>query len=458
MRISSKLWIMLLALLLLAMPLMTACDDDETTEPPTAPVAEPTAPVAEPTAPVAEPTAPVAEPTAPVTEPTAPVTEPVVEELKIKIGSLTDKTGQAAQALINVDQALKDNIEYFTEQGLFPEGLTVELMEYDTSYNQANFIPGYEYLREQGADIIVSSVPGSGEVLKSRVDEDGTVFFMLMATPPLYTPPGYIFSVNINSEAIMYTLLDWVEENDPNFPTDRPAKLGGLGAADPYVTGWIEGLNKYCENNANWEMEDTFVVDWTTMTFTPEIDALKDCDYIIPPTTGFAIPNFITEFRQAGHTATFLGSDAAIAYLGMIIDGAGWDIMDGMYFCLPYTWYTDDAEVIDIINYVFENYHSESEVGGLMWSGGAYRGGFTQWRGVMLLIQEFLEENGLAAYNTDAFYEYLQSASIEIDGNVWDYSETDRQSWNSMGMLQADAATEGLVRVDDGWFPVVFEP
>jgi uncharacterized membrane protein len=76
----------------------------------------------------------------------------------------------------------------------------------------------------------------------------------------------------------------------------------------------------------------------------------------------------------------------------------------------------------------------------------------------MLLITEFLEENGLAAYNTDAFYEYLQSASIEIDGNVWDYSPTDRQSWNSMGMLKADGAAEALVRVDDGWFPVVFEP
>ena len=449
MRNSSKLWIMLLALLLLAMPLMAACDDDDDEE---------TAATESPTAPMTEPTAPMTEPTAPMTEPTVPVTEPVVEELTITIGNITDKTGPAAQALINVDQALKDNLKYFEEMGLFPEGVTIKLVEYDTQYDPSKFIPGYEWLKEKGADIIVSSVPGSGETLKSRVDEEQRLFFMLMATPPLYNPPGYIFSVNINSEAIMYTILDWIAENDPNFPTDRPAKLGGMGAEDPYVQGWIEGLTKYCDNNPNWELKDTFIVGWTTMTFEPQVDALMDCDYIIPPTTGFAIPNFMKEYRQAGGNATFLGNDAHMAYLGMIKDGAGWDIMDGMHFVVPYTWYTDDAEVIDILDHVFANYHSESEVGGLMWSGGAYRGGFTQWRGMLLLIAEFLEENGLAAYNTDAFYEYLQSASIKIDGNVWDYSPTDRQSWNSMGMLKADAATEGLVRVDDGWFPVVFEP
>lgn len=93
-----------------------------------------------------------------------------------------------------------------------------------------------------------------------------------------------------------------------------------------------------------------------------------------------------------------------------------------------------------------------------MWSGGAYRGGFTQWHGMLILLKQYLEENGTETFDTDSFYEYLQTASFEIDGNVWDYSTTDRQSWNSMGMLQADAAAEALVRVDDGWFPVVFEP
>ncbi|MCP4612414.1 MAG: ABC transporter substrate-binding protein [Planctomycetes bacterium] len=442
-RISSKLGIILLAVLLLALPLLAACDDDETEEP---------------TATATEPTTPTDEPTAPVTEPTAPMTEPVVEELTITIGNITDKTGPASQALVNVDAALMDNIKYFEEQGLFPEGLTIDLIEYNTEYDPGKFITAYEWLQEQGADIIVSSVPGTGEVLKSRVDEDETVFWTLTATPPLFDPPGYIFSVNVNSEAIMYTMLDWLVENDPNFPQDRPAKIGGMGMQDPYVEGWINGLTSYCDNNPKWELEDAYVVGWTTMTFAPEVDGLKDCDYIIPPSTGFALPNFMAEYRQAGHTATFLGNDAQNAFLGLMVDAAGWEVMDGMYLALPYTWYTDDAEVIDIIDYIFANYHSESEVGGFMWSGGAYRGGFTQMRGIMLLLQGFFEENGLSTYDANALYEYLQSASIAIDGNTWDYSSTDRQSWNSMGMMQADGAAEALVRVDDGWFPVVFEP
>ena len=62
MRISSKLGIILVAMLLLALPLLAACGGDDDTEEPTAPATEPTAPATEPTAPATEPTAPVTEP------------------------------------------------------------------------------------------------------------------------------------------------------------------------------------------------------------------------------------------------------------------------------------------------------------------------------------------------------------------------------------------------------------
>lgn len=441
-RRSFGLGMIVMAVLLLILPLLVACDDDEDT-------AEPTAA-----------SAPTEQPTA-MPSPTEQPTDgkPEVTELTIKLGNITDKTGVAAQALINVDQALKDNIRYFEDMGLMPEGVTIDLIEYDTQYDPSKFIPAYEWLKEKGADIIITSVPGSGEVLQQQLNEDEQLFFTFVPSPSLFEPPGYLFSVNVISSVVsMYTILDWLSKNDPNFPTDRPARLGGMGMQDAYVQNWIKALENYCDVYPEWELEEAIVVDWTTMTFAPEVNALKDCDYIIPPSTGFALPNFMREYRQAGHDATFLGNDAHLAYYGLMKDGAGWEVMDGMYYCVPWTWYTDDTEQIDIINYVFDNYHTETEVGTLLWSGGAYRGGFTQWYGMLLLIQNFLEENGLGAFGNQNFYEYLQSASITIDGNFWDYSETDRQSWNSITMYQADAASEDIVRAASGWFPVIFEP
>ena len=98
----------------------------------------------------------------------------------------------------------------------------------------------------------------------------------------------------------MYTLMPWIEENDPNFPTDRPAKIGGVGMMQNYAQYLQDAAKAYADANPDkWEWIGGHILGWETVTFGPEVDAMMDADYIIPPSTGFYIGSFIKEYRDA---------------------------------------------------------------------------------------------------------------------------------------------------------------
>lgn len=425
----SKYTLLALLILLLIVPFIAACGDNDEEKTPTK-------------------TTPAG---------TTPAKTSPPPKAKITLGLLTDKTGAAAPALVPVDQALKDVIRYFGEQNLIP-GVTFDLVEYDTAYDPSKVKPGYEFVKERGAKVIMGGVPLVATITKPMVDQDKIIYFALTASPDMYTPPGYTFSVNIPSEAFIYTLLSWLPGNDPNFPKDRPAKIGLIGMEDPYVQNLLDGVKKWCQSHATqWQYVEGFIVPWTQMTFPTEVDKLKGCDYVVPPSTGFWLSNFINELRQAGSKATLLGTDAQMAYLGQMLDFAGWNKIDGMILALPYTWWGEDAEMVKKAQYSLENYHTAEEQKELRWSGGSYRGGFTQWYGVMTLIKQTIEAVGAENFSSEAVYATAIKFSETFDGNVWDYSETDRTTWHSLNMFRADASRGDVVKIGS-LVPVVFEP
>ena len=95
-RISTKLGVILLAILLVIVPLAVGCggDDDEETVKTTSENGE------------------------------------ISDTVTITIGNLTDKTGPIANALAVIDMALEDMARYFNEQNLIP-GVALEVIHYD---------------------------------------------------------------------------------------------------------------------------------------------------------------------------------------------------------------------------------------------------------------------------------------------------------------------------------------
>jgi len=432
MKMTSKSLILLALVLLVTLPLMVACGDDDET---------------------AEPTA------------TTTPTETPKKDVNIKIGLLTDMTGPAAAALIPVDQGLKDVVRYFNENDLIP-GANLEIISYDTQYDPSKDIPGYEFLSDKKVSFFYAGVPSAPITNKPRIDSDKKVFFSLTAAEPMYNPPGYTFSINIPADAFVYTMLDWLANNDPNFPTDRPAKIGAVGAEGPYAEVLQGGIKAYCNAHPDqYEWVAGFLLSWQAVDFGTEVEVLRNCDYVMPPSTGTDIPGFMKQYRDNGGKGRFLGTDAQLAYLGFLVQGAGYDVMDGMLFALPYTWWNEDAPVCNLAKQLLSEYHPAGEAAQLKESGGAYRGGFTQGYGTISIVAEAINKVGPENFNSQVLYETCVGYKTSIDGNSWEYSDDpeaspaeQRTSWSGLGMFELDAELEDLVRISDGWTSVVMTP
>ena len=457
--IRSKIMILALVALLMMIPLVSACDDDDETPTPVSTPTQP--PVDTPTQPpVDTPTEPPVDiPTDPPVDtptPTVVPTEPA-EDIKITIGALTDVTGQAANAIIPVDNALEDVARYFNDNNLIP-GVELDVIKYDGQFNPANDIPGYNYLIERGADVISTIVSTAAIVLKPLLEEDEMVMFSLVTSDEVINPPGWVFSTNVSGEPYKYTLLKWLAENDPDFPQDRPARIGAVGQGE-YAATQQKGLKEYCEANTDkFEWVDGFLTEWTTVTFGPEVEALMDCDYIYPPSTGFFIGAFMGEYLDAGGQAKFLWDDAQAAYVGMIVDALGWDAIDGTIVSLLNGWWTDDFEMPNLANQVVNEYRSD-ELDAMRWAGVSYFGGFMQSYITVSILAEAINSVGPENFNSQVLYDTAESFSMTPGGGaLWDFSPTKRSVPNAFGIYECSAEAEDLVRLDPDWQTLIYEP
>ncbi len=413
-KVSSKLWMVALVLVLTTLPLLMACSSDD-------------------------------EETSAVTK--TPTDS--VEDVTITIGNISDVTGGASGALIIVSLAVEDAIKHFNEQNLIP-GVKLEMITYDNQYDPSKEIPGYEWLKERGADIIIGHLPQTPVTLKPFVDDEEIMLFSMPYIEEAFMPPGYTFSLNVRTQLMGATLMKWIAENDPDFPQDRPAKIGAVNWEEPQSHEVFEGMEEYA--NAHPDQFEWVGGHLTGRSFTwgPEVEALKDCDYVMPPMAGLV--TFAKEYRAAGHEAKFIGTDGQAAFLGLVGDANLWDELDGMLLTLSYGYWTDSSELIDLANqFMSDNPDAEH----IMSNGTSYLGPFIAYQGMLAMIAETINNVGPENFTSQAFYEVANSYSGLLDGREWGFSETRRTPINTTGIYELDASQQNLFRADPDWQPLV---
>ncbi len=376
------------------------------------------------------------------------------EPIVITIGNFTDKTGPASTALSIVDMVLEDMIKYYNEQNLIP-GVELKVISYDGQYDPSNDIPGYEWLKESGADLVVSAAASTGVTLKSRLEKDEMVLILMAVSKEAFDPPGNIFCTgNTLWEYASYTLLKWIAENDPDFPTDRPARIGGAVWAEPTGQSILDGAEEYAvAHPQHYEWIGGYLTDFSFI-WESEVESLKDCDYVLPPGL---MNQFVQQYRQAGHTAKFVGNDLHTSYLGLLDEAGLWAEVDGMLLLRTgVRWWNEEGELIDLTKkLLYENHPDQAEE--IIQDGSGYL--TTHCVYVMLeLIADAVEAVGPKNFNSLAIYDAAQSFSLTIDGiEIDSLNETKRTSLNYFGMYEIRGANEDLFSISD-WIPVEYEP
>ncbi|MFO8101318.1 MAG: ABC transporter substrate-binding protein [Dehalococcoidia bacterium] len=378
------------------------------------------------------------------------------EKVTITIGNLTDQTGVAAQTLAMIDAALKDIVEYYNDNELIP-GVRFRIVEYDTQYDSAKAIPGYQKLKSDGADFIWTPVTLAVPVLKPRLDRDKFVAFTATANMKKEElNGGYVFSLGITPENEAYTLMEWIAENDEDFPADRPAKIGGAAWDDGYSNLVFSAAKDYADAHPElYDWDKSFLTEFG-FNWTVQAEELKDCDYVFIP-----IPPhiFIRDYVAAGGNAKFLGTDPALAFTREIGKTGLWDEVDGSLFLRSSRWYNETGEIIDLTNQLLDEKHSESEAKAYRQQGCTYISIKNLY--IMLdIVKETVERYGAENFNSETLYETATSWQFEYDGipDFNNFTETKRIAQNYYAVYEASAAVENIVRAHEDWIPEVESP
>ena len=394
--------------------------------------------------------------TPPISSPaitTSPTVAPVtVEPVKFTIGELTDITGISANAMVQTRMALEDIVEYYNANNLIP-GVEFEIVTFDGQYNPAHDIPGYEWLKERGSDVMFTPVAATPITLSPLLKEDQMTMFTTFPYAEVIDPHGYVFGLGPTAAQETFTILRWLHDNDTDYPTARPARIGCAFWNTPDGVSIINAAEQYCSAHPDqYDWIDGYLTNYT-FTWGPEIEALKNCDYVIIPDV---MPSFVKEYRNAGYEAKFIGTNAHTSYIGMIDDTDLWDEIDNMLFIIPFQWWAESGTVIDLTEQLlYENHPDDAE--NVMLNGSGYLS--TQQMYVMLeLIAEAAEMAGPENLDSQAVYEAALSFSINVDGCSHSFNSTKRTSNDSLAIYKANASQKDLIRADSSWIPVVYEP
>ena len=365
------------------------------------------------------------------------------EELVITIGDLTDVTGPSSNAMSVIDMALDDLVQYFNTNNLIPS-VELKVIQYDGQMDPSKFIPGYEWLKEKGADLIYSAVPSVAITLEALVNNDDMMMFAMAPVKAAIEPPGNIFCTGSFADHEVLTLMKWIAENDWDYQTKGPAKIGGASWDEPRGHAAFNAMEQYAESHPDqFEFIGGYLTNFS-FTWGPEVEALKNCDYLYPPGI---MATFVREYRDAGYTARLFGAGAHFSFLNMIDDAGLWDEIDGMLVASVNPYWSEDDEMISLAKQLLNENHPD-EAGKIMRMGWTYTTIDNLY--IMLdIIARAIESAGTENFDSQTLFEAANAYSLTVDGVPrFSYSETKRYPYNYYGIYQARSTEEDLLRID----------
>lgn len=371
----------------------------------------------------------------------------------ITIGNLTDLTGVGSEGMRTVNMALKDLARYYNEKNLIPN-VELKVIEYDNQYDPSKDVPGYEWLRQRGSQLVFTPVPPSGMTLKSKANADQIPLFVCSLPVEETLPPGYVFCVGLTPEYEAYTFLQWLAENDPDFPKGRPAKIGGAGWNDAYTPAFFKAAQAYCKKHPDqFEWVGGYLTNFS-FSWEAETSALKDADYVVPP--GMLV-NFAKQYRGAGGKGKLLIVDPYIAVSWkLILEANIFNELDRSLVLRTSKWWTDEGDFLDLTKQILYTYHPESAKE-IMDEGVGYLG-ISNAYVVLEAIRHTVGLTGARKFSSEALYEGAQTMSVTVDGvEQYSFGPSKRTAANYELIYEIRADRADMVRISD-WYPMVFEP
>jgi len=376
-------------------------------------------------------------------------------KVTIAVGFITDLTGPAGNMVRTLNYMVEDVARYHNDEDIIP-GVEIDIVTFDGRADPARDIPGYDWLRERGAEVVITLVGATGQILKPFAEKDKVPLATLSGNLDLLDPPGWAFWFSVPSPYEIKALLKWISEKHWD-DASRVPRIGFTGWNEPTSQGILQAMEEYCQDHPDqFEWGGGYLVPLGTLTWGGEVDSLKECDYIHGPITGTPLGNFVKKYRAAGHTTTMISISSGLTLRGFLIDMLGWDVLDGWLSTSIAGWWTEQSPMQDLVKEVLYRYRA-GEAEDIIREGNGYQGGFHNVYAMFEVLREAVEEVGAENFDGQAFYDAAVKYKTAWEGYPeWGFSETKRYLIDHMQVFQWSAEAEDLVRLS-GWLPIVID-
>jgi ABC-type branched-subunit amino acid transport system substrate-binding protein len=377
----------------------------------------------------------------------------------IHIGELTDFTGTAAPALKTITYVTQDMIRYYNDENLIP-GVRVKLEAYDTKWDTARVLLGYEWCKEKGVKVVINIEPSMALAVKSFAERDKIIIATMGALPQLFEPPGWVLGFSSATVWSANTLLQWVSEHQWDYDTQGIPKLGLVGWNDANSLITRDGVEEYLKNHpGKFDYVGGYITSVGTMSFTSEAKKLKDCDYVAN-ISGSVTGPFLRDLRTVGSKARLIDCIGAMpSYLKLNVDMVGWEALDGsLTTSQSYNW-TDSSPIVDLAKELLGR-HRPSEAGEIIASGAGYVGPAFMMVGILEVLQQAVKNVGAENFNGQAYLDaalsYKTTSALWAGCPEFGFSQNKRWLIDYTLVNEFKADVQEIVTVSD-WLPNVME-
>ena len=331
----------------------------------------------------------------------------------VTIGHITDLTGPASSALIPLAYGLEDIVRYYNENDLIP-GVYVKVVTYDTRYDPSRDVPAYDWVRGRGAEIIMTPLANTAETLKSFVEKDRIPLIAMATTKVLTEDPGWVFCRDPNMSYFIQTLLKWISEEHWDYNNGIP-KIGSAGWVEQAYIEIETGMKEYCQAHPDkFKWVGGYRTPNGSMSWGGEVEKLKDCDYVYLPSAIGGV-TFVNQFRDRGYGATFISTAPLFAFIGLTLDGCGWEKMDGTLTAAGGGFLEPMAPFHELARELLYKYHPD-QAKEIERAGIGYTGGYDPGRVNLDILRAAIEAVGVDNFDGQAFYDTAVNFSITYEG------------------------------------------
>jgi ABC-type branched-subunit amino acid transport system substrate-binding protein len=376
--------------------------------------------------------------------------EKPAEEAELVVGYLTDLSGPVSSVMKGVVTAMNDYLEWMEENDPIP-GAKIKTYNYDTKYDPARELPGYDWVLGKGAVLLHVGYVTIAESLKARSVADNIPMVCPSSSIPLLQPdPGLFFGYYPLYLQKVKAMLEWLTD------TEGTIRVGLIGWTGSSASECQTAIDEFMDDNpGKIDLVDSILTSPGTVSFPAEVERLKDCEYIWTDLVGAAEAAFMRQYREAGYDATFMGDSKIYNFIGMLKSGVGQEGLDGTLVANVVGWWTDPTPLIELCNQILADRHSPDEADYYRKElGGLYYEALLQ---VYIWTEVFRDAvDQVGAENVDRQAWYNAAIHFERDNvglfegyGKWSYSETERLPHPFVQVWEYDAASDALVRLSD---------